>query len=128
MEVEIALDPSADAPARARAVIARRFADKLPAASYQDLRVVVTELVTNAVKYGSSEGIRVWLHTSGALVRGEVVDGGKGGARVDHDHAFEGKGLGLQIVDALCSAWCNPPGAGRVWFQLHVADRAVVEV
>jgi two-component sensor histidine kinase len=118
MELETALQPVPEAPARARAV-ASRLADKMPATTYQDLRVVVTELVTNAVKYGPGEAIRLSVSVTGPTVRGEVVDGGDGGATIDREHSLDGTGLGLQIVDALCSDWCNPSGTGRVWFQLN---------
>jgi signal transduction histidine kinase len=121
VELETALEPVPEAPARAR-VQASRLADSLPATTYQDLRVVITELVTNAVKHGPGEAIWLWLSVSGPTVRGEVADGGTGNATIDRAHSREGTGLGLQIVDALCSSWHNPTGTGRVRFQLRLAD------
>jgi two-component sensor histidine kinase len=100
----------------------RPLADWLPAEVYRDLQLVVTELTTNSVKYGSGGSIRVWLSiTPEDEVRGEVADDGPGGAKVDYTRPPEAGGLGLQIVDALCSAWCNPSGIGRVWFVLETS-------
>ena len=121
MQVETALQPVPEAPARAR-LAASQLADKMPATTYRDLRVVVTELVTNAVKYGPEEAIRLRVWASGPMVRGEVADGGDGGAAIDREHTARGSRLGLQIVDALCSAWYNPAGTGRILFQLTPAE------
>jgi two-component sensor histidine kinase len=109
------------APYAARAALIA-LSDHLPAGTHRDLQLVVTELVTNAVRYGPAEDIRVWVSVSSeGTVRGEVVDGGHGGAEIDLQRPFEDGGLGLQIVDALCSAWCNPDGTGRVWFTLETS-------
>ena len=124
MEIELVLDPVSQAPARARAATSP-LADALPAGTFRDLRIVVSELITNAVRYGPPEPIELWVSLSGSVVRGEVADAGRGGARIDRGHAAEGTGLGLQIVDALCSAWCNPSGTGRVWFHLDLDEIAV---
>jgi two-component sensor histidine kinase len=111
-------DSSPMAPARARTATGV-LADRLPAEVYRDLQLVVTELTTNSVKFGGSF-IRLWLSiTPDGEVRGEVADNGPGGAAIDDDIPPETGGLGLRIVDALCSAWCNPAGTGRVWFILE---------
>jgi two-component sensor histidine kinase len=104
--------------------VARRaltaLSDSLPAQTYRDLQLILTELVTNAIKFGPPEDVRIWVCvTSEGGVRGEVTDAGAGGAEIDPERPFEDGGLGLQIVDALCSAWCNPAGTGRVWFALE---------
>jgi two-component sensor histidine kinase len=113
------LKPDPAAPSTARSAV-DNLSDHLPAETYRDLQVVLTELVTNAIKFGPAEDIRVWVGVSSdGVVRGEVADRGTGGAEIVADRAFENGGLGLQIVDALCSAWCNPAGTGRVWFSLE---------
>ena len=118
MELTRVFEPSPIAPTQARTA-AGALADRLPAKVYRDLQLVVTELTTNSVKFGSGSSIRLWLSiTPDGEVRGEVADGGSGGAAIDHRRPPEAGGLGLQIVDALCSAWCNPTGTGRVWFTL----------
>ena len=124
MQLETALESRPEAPARARA-LASRFADSLPAIRYRDLQVVVTELVTNAVKHGPDDTIRLWVEVSGATVRGEVADAGDGGAAIDRRHALAGRRLGLQIVDALCRRWVNPAGTGRVLFELNQPEAEI---
>jgi two-component sensor histidine kinase len=117
-QLQTALEPLPEAPAHARALMSQ-LVDSLPATSYRDLQVVLTELVTNAVKYGPDEEIRVTLEVSGPIVRGEVADGGIGGAAIDRERCMDGDRLGLQIVDALCTTWDNPAGTGRVRFELN---------
>jgi two-component sensor histidine kinase len=118
MELNTALQPRPEAPARARALTSQ-LVDSLPATSYRDLQVVVTELVTNAVKYGPEEEIRVSVEVSGSTVRGEVADGGTGGATLEREDFGDGDRLGLLIVDALCATWDNPEGTGRMRFELN---------
>jgi len=127
VELEAALDPRPEAPARARALTSQ-LVDSLPATSYRDLQVVVTELVTNAVKYGPDAEITVSLEISGSTVRGEVADGGTGGAVIDRDGNGDPEHLGLLIVDALCTTWDNPEGTGRVWFELNQPEAELVHV
>jgi two-component sensor histidine kinase len=119
VELTKILKPDIAAPRIARIAV-DDLSDRLPAGIYRDLQVVLTELVTNAIRYGPAEDIRVWLFVSaGGTVRGEVADGGTGGAAIDRERSVDDGGLGLQIVDALCSAWCNPAGTGRIWFALE---------
>jgi two-component sensor histidine kinase len=127
MELQTALPPRAEAPARARA-LTTRLVDSLPATSYRDLQVVVTELVTNAVKYGPDEEIRVSVEVSGSTVRGEVADGGTGGATLDREGSADCDRLGLLIVDALCTTWDNPEGTGRVRFELNQPEAELSHV
>jgi two-component sensor histidine kinase len=119
VEIFEAFEATKAAPRSARDAV-QVFGERLPATTFRDLQVVVTELVTNAVRYGPSEAVEVWVSVAeDGVVRGEVADGGIGGARIDRDRSLEAGGLGLQIVDALCVAWCNPTGTGRVWFVLE---------
>ena len=119
MELTRVLKPNSAAPYAARTAV-DGLSDRLPAPIHRDLQVVLTELVTNAVKYGPAKDIRLWVSVSAeGTVRGEVTDGGVGGAEIDPERPFEHGGLGLQIVDVLCSAWCNPAGTGRIWFALE---------
>jgi two-component sensor histidine kinase len=119
VEVSRIFKADTSAPGAARSALAP-LADSLPAETHRELQLVLTELVTNAIKFGPPEDVRVWVCvTSEGGVRGEVTDAGIGGAEIDPERPFEDGGLGLQIVDALCSAWCNPAGTGRVWFALE---------
>ncbi|MDX6583161.1 MAG: serine/threonine-protein kinase RsbW [Solirubrobacterales bacterium] len=120
--LQIELEPVPRASAQARSALAA-FAERLPASSYSDLRVIITELITNGVKYGPGRSIRVdvALDTAGFL-HGCVDDGGSGGLRMKPslDPPRAG-GLGLRIVDSLTSAWGVHPGSSQVWFELDAS-------
>ncbi len=119
MELTLTIDSTRGAPALAREA-SGELADAMPAATYMDLRTVLSELVANAVKFGPAAPIRVWLNVSrDGVIRGEVVDRGGGEIEIDRTRPLERGGLGLQIVDALCSWWCAQRGAGRVWFEIE---------
>lgn len=98
------------------------FAEVLPAEAYTDLRVIVTELVTNSVKYGPGRtiSVSVGLDTAG-LITGDVADGGAGGVRMRRCSDPVAGGLGLQIVDALATSWGVYPDSAQVWFELATA-------
>jgi anti-sigma regulatory factor (Ser/Thr protein kinase) len=121
-ELRIELDPHPSASGAARDAL-EIFADSVSAGAYADLRVVVTELVTNGVKYGPGGPIElsVALDPDG-FVRGGVNDGGSGGVRMRVPGPFGG-GLGLVIVEAL-TAWGVHPDSSHVWFELDAADAA----
>jgi anti-sigma regulatory factor (Ser/Thr protein kinase) len=114
--IEVELQPRKRASADAREAL-EVFEDSLPERAYADLRVVVTELVTNGVKYGPGGPIAlsVALDRDG-VVRGEVDDGGTGGVRMRAPGPLGG-GLGLVIVEAL-TQWGVHPGSSHVWFEL----------
>ncbi len=119
-ELRIELDPVPSASGTAREAL-EVFADSLSAKSFADLRVIVTELVTNGVKYGPGGPIElaVGFDRSGRL-RGGVDDRGSGGVRMRTPGPLGG-GLGLVIVDAL-STWGVHPGSSHVWFELDPAE------
>jgi anti-sigma regulatory factor (Ser/Thr protein kinase) len=123
-DVELRLEPTPEAAYEARLAVRRCFYDSLPAVTLHDLMIVVTELVTNSVKYGPGGEIEVRI---GALpegvVRGEVRDqGGAGRPGIRESPSLEG-GLGLRMVDALTRRWgVDARERTRVWFELGLAD------
>ena len=119
MRLVVELSSSPQAPARARAALERARAD-LDADVHADLLLVVSELVTNSVKYGPGRPIRVDVETAGRRkVRGEVVDQGDSAeivaAAAPEDD--EPGGRGLRIVDRL-ARWGVREGSTHVWFEL----------
>jgi anti-sigma regulatory factor (Ser/Thr protein kinase) len=117
--LQVEFDPVPTAAAEARAAL-ESFAESVPARAYADLRVVVTELVTNGVKYGPGKPIELSVALGrGGVLRGEVDDGGTGGVRIRAPGPLGG-GLGLVIVDALAE-WGVYPGSSHVWFELRPA-------
>ena len=82
------------------------------------LSVLVTELVTNAVRHGGGS-VRLSVQHADGVVRAEVRDGGAGFDR-SAKLAIEGNadgGFGLKIVDRMADRWGAEPGL--VWFELE---------
>jgi anti-sigma regulatory factor (Ser/Thr protein kinase) len=86
--------------------------------------MIVTELVTNAVKHGPGGPVELAIHVGGHGMRGEVADPGPGIDRYNlaRRKATEEGGRGLFLVDALSDSWGLSDGRSRVWFE--VASRA----
>ncbi|HKG35928.1 MAG TPA: ATP-binding protein [Solirubrobacterales bacterium] len=120
MRVDLALESSPGAPAQARRALVAL--DRcIPYDRLADVQTIVTELVTNGVKYGPGEPIdvHVWLD-DGDAVEGWVGDHGAGSveARADTDPGAGQGGLGLRIIDRIADAWGTREGSSDVWFRL----------
>jgi PAS domain-containing protein len=112
-------DPSAVALAR-RVVDAD--APELSAAQLEVARLLVSELVTNAVRHGAGEEVVLALQVDDARARFEVHDaGGRQPAR--HEPRGAEGGYGLNLVATLATRWGADSKAG-VWFELDRAPRA----
>ena len=115
--VQLALPRTPHAASRARDAADRLTVD-LPAELRARLRLVVSELVTNAVRHGDG-AIELRLWRDGTTVRGEVVDEGGG---FEHEVRSEGwqdvGGRGLGIVERLTRRWGIREGTTHVWFEL----------
>ena len=86
--------------------------------------MIVTELVTNAVRHGPGGPVELAIEAGGSGIRGEVADPGPGihRHRLDRRTATEEGGRGLFLVDALSDSWGLSDDRSRVWFE--VAARA----
>jgi anti-sigma regulatory factor (Ser/Thr protein kinase) len=113
------LTVSASAPSEARAMLDALVADLEPE-TLSDLRIVVSELVSNAVKYGGGHPVNVELDISAPdRVRGEVANRGDPAiAPHIHDRPGAHGGYGLRLVDALSESWGVRAGSTDVWFEL----------
>lgn len=109
-------------PAARRAVLAGNGA--VPASLRGDLLLLLTELVTNAVRHSGvrpEQSVRVELRWSPGRVRGEVVDPGtsftKARVRFRRD---ETGGWGLLLVDRIADRWgvTRIATGTRVWFEI----------
>jgi anti-sigma regulatory factor (Ser/Thr protein kinase) len=122
----IELDGDPDAPARGRhAVTAVLDGWGCAPDTREDLLLVVSELVTNAVVHGA-EPIRVTMVRAPARIRVEVTDGAPDAPpRSDRRPGADAEnGRGLAVVTRLAVAWGwrNTPGAGKtVWAELPMA-------
>ncbi|MGI5488361.1 ATP-binding protein [Microtetraspora malaysiensis] len=83
--------------------------------------LLVSELVTNALRHGAGEPV-VTLSSSDGVLRGEVADASPALPQVQHMSEEEECGRGLLLVEALSRDWgVERTGAGKaVWFELDV--------
>ena len=119
MRLVFDLTVSTSAPSEARDILGALAGDLEPE-TLGDLRIVVSELVSNAVKYGPGTPIHVELDVSAPdRVSGEVVtQGDPAGAPHIHERPGAHGGYGLRLVDALTTAWGVHEGTTDVWFEL----------
>ncbi|MFI1329556.1 ATP-binding protein [Streptomyces sp. NPDC020845] len=96
--------------------------------SIDDCVLLVSELVTNAIRYGSAEGIwrvRVEWYRVGQSLRVHVHNPGlPAGIRLRSPAADEAHGRGLLIVDTVCDEWWSGPspyGGTVVVFVMYKA-------
>jgi anti-sigma regulatory factor (Ser/Thr protein kinase) len=123
--LELDLANSVDAAAEARRAL-DRLSSQLPVRRLHDLRLLVSELVTNAVRHADlAEGdpIHLRVDTHDAMLRVEVRDGGKGFAAGAPDPQPKGpSGWGLYLVAELADRWGVDQDDGRpgtrIWFEL----------
>mgnify|MGYP003440427105 CR=1 FL=1 len=122
--VELVLPAVPTAPAEARAVVEAIGSD-LPEPVLVDAKLLLTELVANAIKHASRDIQAVIIRIRrNHVVRVEVLDPGP---MFNPDPQPPGTGIGsgrgLFLVDAVASAWgVEPEEAGKkVWFELGVA-------
>jgi serine/threonine-protein kinase RsbW len=115
-EVTVKVDSSVNAPRLSRS----RLAPMRPTLGdrYDDVVLVVSELVSNSVRHSSSEDIDVKVTNRNGWVRVEVTDDGPGFAA----NAPRGEGLGLTIVERLADRWGMKDAGKRftVWAELSV--------
>ena len=116
---EYEVPPDADGVRAARGHVRTALAAMTDAETLGRVELVVSELVTNSVRHGPGQPIRLRLVANDAGdVAGEVEDQGTGVVALRDQHATAGAGgLGLVLVDRLTSAWGVHPGSTHVWFR-----------
>ena len=119
---EISLPPAATAATKARTEVTERLAATLGARMLEDVRLLVTELITNALRHGSlAPGDRVSVRATvdDGVVRIEVRDPGRDGEVTPRDPGPRGGGYGLFLVDQLAKRWGVDRRDGTtVWCEL----------
>ena len=113
------LPDSFAAPRRARQWIESVVADAAWDGPLDQLKLLVSELVSNAIRYsGDDVGLTVYIHQCGIWV--SVADDGAGRVKLRHAGPHEVTGRGLEIVDAVSGTWgVITERAGKsVWFEL----------
>jgi anti-sigma regulatory factor (Ser/Thr protein kinase) len=111
-----ALARQPDAPARARDRAAA-FLDDIPAAGLTDIELVLSELVTNAVRHGEGQVV-VEIQRHDDHVRVEVIDEGEAAPQVRLEPPGPDGGWGLRVVNAIARRWGAYEGTTHVWCEI----------
>jgi anti-sigma regulatory factor (Ser/Thr protein kinase) len=93
--------------------------DRLDPSVLPDVRLLVSELITNSVKYGGEGPVRLEVLTSRDAVRAEIIDQGVGFTPKRRDDDLEKVGgWGLHLVEQLTAEWGTYEGSTHVWFEM----------
>jgi anti-sigma regulatory factor (Ser/Thr protein kinase) len=122
--------PHPKAAAKARAALdasLHLFSDALGEEKLDDMRLLLSELVTNSVRHGGKQRrpIKLLVSVTASGVRVDVVDSGQGfdpNPREIEPH--DDGGWGLFLLDQLADRWgVSEDGKTTVWFELDRNDR-----
>lgn len=122
IEREYVLVADEDSPGVAREHVRDALGERIDADRLGQVELVVSELVTNSVRYGPGEPITLRLAaTSRGDVTGAVEDSGTGVVAIREPEPDDVGGVGLLLVDALTSDWGVHAGTTHVWFHFAAA-------
>jgi anti-sigma regulatory factor (Ser/Thr protein kinase) len=115
--------PEAPAAARKALTSLNGSLHLLSSSRLRDVQLLVSEIVTNAIRHGGSDTDTVALAVLATddVVRVEISDSGRGFTRPDAVEKREptSGGWGLPIIDALAQRWGVEHGSGTtVWFEV----------
>jgi anti-sigma regulatory factor (Ser/Thr protein kinase) len=119
--LDLTLPAEAGSVAEARTRVCEAIAPEFDGGDVDILRLLVSEVVTNAVRHGGSSR-PVELHaTWNAEVRIEVYDQGEGFTPAARNGALDDPGgFGLLLVGRLADRWgVETEGGTTVWFVLR---------
>jgi len=122
--VEHRLPYEQTAPGIARKITADFVSDRLPAARSDEVVLMVSEIVDNAVRHGGPEAdgqIGLQLEARDAVIRVTVVDGGPWFTfdRLNLDGHEDRPHYGSVVVDKLADRWGRSlEGRTTVWFEI----------
>lgn len=118
-EVTLQVESNIDAPSLSRAHL-RSMKSRLEP-RFEDVLLLVSELVSNSVRHGRSNGIDIKVTSREGQIRVEVTDEGPGFSASDP----RGEGLGLAIVEKLADRWGMKDGRQKftVWAELSTTSQ-----
>jgi anti-sigma regulatory factor (Ser/Thr protein kinase) len=124
---EVALPTGSGAPGAARMVAAHCLTGLVAPRALHDVRLLVSELVTNSVDHGELDEndsvlLRVYLATD--TVRLEIENAGTSGVVAGHrsKRSTDSGGFGLELLDLLAPRWgVNRSHDTIVWCELRRA-------
>jgi len=106
--IELTLPAVPTAITEARTKVTERLSRRIPLDALEDVRLLVTELITNALRHGAvrpGDNLSVKAQVSGETVRIEVRDPGRDGEVKPRRPGPHGGGYGLYLVDRLARRW-----------------------
>lgn len=114
-----------EAASRARAVINDELGSSVPGKVLEDATLLVSELVTNAVRHAPKAGspeVELRLKVDAERIRVVVSDPGAGFVATPRlPTASESSGWGLYLVDRIADRWgVISKDRNEVWFELNV--------
>ena len=120
--LDLRLPATREAAGKARRAV-ERLAGELDPEVLADVRLLVSELVTNSVRHaglGQGDSVRLRAEAANARVRVDVTDSGPG---FDPSAALSKvAGWGIYLVDQLADRWgVAREGGTRVWFEIEAA-------
>ena len=117
--IDLELASTASAPAQARGAL-DGIEDHVSPERMRDVRLLVSELVTNAVRHAGGEAVRLVVAVTGTLLRIEVHDPGNGfELKPPPDDPLRASGWGLVLVEELADRWgIDLDPSTRVWFEM----------
>jgi anti-sigma regulatory factor (Ser/Thr protein kinase) len=116
--------PKSPASAGAARELLERVRDRLPGRALEDARLLISELVANAVEHVREDGeIEVRVALEDGVLRVEVLDPGPG---FEYDPRADGdakeRGWGLRFAQRVASRWGKDrEERARVWFELRTS-------
>ena len=122
-EIDLRLAPEPEVVATARHTL-DRLADHLPPEKLEDVRLVVSELVTNSILHAElspNDQILLTVMVSAGSVRGRVCDPGPGFEVPSEPRPRPGLrgGWGLPIVETISDRWgVEQNSYACVWFEI----------
>ena len=122
-EIDLRLAPEPEVVTTARHTL-DRLADLLPPEKLEDVRLVVSELVTNSILHAGlspNDHISLTLRVSAGSVCGRVCDSGPGFEVQSEPRRQPGQrgGWGLPIVETISDRWgVEQNSCTCVWFEI----------
>jgi anti-sigma regulatory factor (Ser/Thr protein kinase) len=118
-QVSVDIDRDRTAPASARRAV-EAFGSTLAPDVVPDVKLLVSELISNSVKYGGDGQVQLILRSKNPRhVHVEVVDQGSGFVPAARSRPkTEPGGWGLHMVEALTERWGVREGSTHVWFEI----------
>ena len=111
------------APAKARSAL-DSLTGQVDPGLLPDAKLLVSELVTNSVKYGNGGPVTLEVASDGPeRLRVEVIDQGAGFVPIARAKPkTEVGGWGLHMVETLSDRWGVHEGSTHVWFEVSAGS------